>query len=584
MRRIDTFGRSLAIATALLVLGASGLDRLQGQADQTEVSHLTGFDGTINTTVADSTSAPLPVVQAPTGSPNVVYIVLDDTGFAEIGSYGAEIATPSIDALAAGGLRYNNFHTYAICSPTRAALLTGRNAHAVGMNDLAGADDGYPNSRGRMPPTAATIAQILQANGYRTYMTGKWHLTPDMSDGGPRTHWPVQKGFDRFYGFLSGWTDQYHPNLIEDNTPLVVPNRPGYHFSEDIVDRSIRYLEDGQPSGRPFFLYLNFGATHGPIQVPRAYVDKYLTTYDKGWDAIREERFARQKQLGIIPADTRLPPGNPADRAWADLSDDERTVYARHMAVYAGFMEHTDEQIGRLVRYLRASGQFDNTLVVLLSDNGAAPEAGPEGSFTSPYGGRLSTADALARIDDLGTDRARQIYPRAWAMAGVTPFREYKLSMFLGGVRDPMIVTWPDGIADRGVIRPQFVHTIDITPTVLEITGIEAPQTHQGVPQMPIHGKSILATMRDARAPDPRDTQVFELRGMRAIYHQGWRAVAKHVNGTPYDDDVWELFEVTRDFAEAENLAASRPDKLRELQDLWWSEARRYGVLPLRAP
>jgi arylsulfatase len=254
------------------------------------------------------------------------------------------------------------------------------------------------------------------------------------------------------------------------------------------------------------------------------------------------------------------------------------------MAVYAAFMEHTDAQIGRLVRYLQASGQFDNTLIVLLSDNGAAPEAGPEGSFTSPYGGRLSTADALARLDDLGTDRARQIYPRAWAMAGVTPFREYKLSMFLGGVRDPLIITWPRGFTDRGAIRSQFVHTIDITPTVVDVVGIEAPPTFAGVPQMPMHGASILATWRDARAPNPRDTQVFELRGMRAIYHQGWRAVAKHTNGTPYEDDVWELFEVGRDFAEAENLAARYPEKLKELQTLWWSEARTYGVLPLRAP
>lgn len=580
-RRVSLLSATLL---ALVFAATTSVDRVATQGAPQGVNHLTGFQGTINTTTADSTPAPMPVVQARAGSPNIVYIVLDDTGFADIGAYGSEIATPNIDALAAGGLRYNNFHTYAICSPTRAALLTGRNAHAVGMNDLAGSDDGYPNSRGRVPATAAMVSQILQAGGYRTYAVGKWHLSPDNSDGAPREHWPLGKGFDRFYGFLSGWTDQFHPNLVADNTPLEIPNRVGYHFSEDIVDRSIQYLETGQPSGRPFFLYLAFGATHGPNQAPREYVEKYLKTYDKGWDAIRDERFARQKRIGIIPSETRLPARNENDLVWSELSADERTVYARQMAVYAGFLEHTDAQIGRLMRYLRASGQIDDTLIVFLSDNGAAPEAGPEGSFINPYGGRLSTADALARLDDLGTDRARPIYPRGWAMAGVTPFREYKLSMFLGGVRDPLIVSWPGHVTDAGAVRTQFVHTVDVTPTILDVVGIDAPRTYRGVDQMPMHGRSFLATLGNAQAASPRDTQVFELRGMRGIYHQGWRAVARHVNGTPYERDTWSLFDTSRDFAEAEDVAAAHPEKLKELQSLWWSEAREYGVLPLRAP
>jgi arylsulfatase len=543
----------------------------------------------VRTTTADSTPAPLVIPHAAPGSPNVVFIVLDDLGFSDLGPYGSEIATPSIDALAKAGLRFNNFQTHAICSTTRAALLTGRVAHAVGMKDLAGNDTGFPNARGRITPAAATVAQMLQANGYSTYGVGKWHLLPhaDMLASSPRTDWPLQKGFDRFYGFLSGWTDQYHPSLVEDNHSLVTPDHPGYHFTTDIVDHAIHYLREGQQAntGRPFFLYLATGAVHAPHQAPPEYIDKYKTVYAKGWDAIRAERFAREKAMGLIPRDTVMPPRNADDRAWSDLTQDERTVYARYMAVYAGFVEHTDAQIGRLVDYLKQSGQFDNTIIFLLSDNGAAPEAGPEGSFTSPYGGRLSVQDSLARLDDLGTERSEELYQRAWAMASVSPFKKYKLSMQLGGVRDPLIVVWPKGIAanEGGAVRSQFLDVIDVAPTVLDVAGVTAPTIFAGVPQMPIHGASFLDVLRDAHAPAPRDTQVFELRGERAIYHDGWRAVSVHAPGTPYDQDRWELYDDTRDFAEAHDLAAQYPDRLKAMQDLWWREARTYGVLPLTA-
>jgi arylsulfatase len=581
------------IAAALLALWVVAAPRAiqpaQGQAGGAEVTPYSGFGGRVQTTTADSTAAPLQNPQARQGSPNIIYLVLDDVGFADLGAYGSEIATPNIDALGKAGLRYNNFHTHAICSTTRAALLTGRVAHAVGMKDLAGADGGYPNSRGRITPAAATIAQILQTGGYATYGIGKWHLTPaeDMSPSSPRTHWPLQKGFDRYYGFLSGWTDQFHPSLIEDNHSLTTPDHAGYHFTEDIVDRTIEYLREGQAAGngRPFFMYFATGAAHAPIQAPPAYIAKYTNSYSKGWDAIRAERYARQKQMGLIPQDTVMPPRNPDDRAWADLTSDERKVFARYMAVYAGFIEHTDAQIGRLVTYLKDSSQFDNTVIFLISDNGAAPEAGAEGGFTSPYGGKLSIADSLARLDDLGTERSQALYQRPWAMAGVAPFKKYKLSMQLGGVRDPLIVSWPKGIAaaDNGAVRAQFIDVIDLTPTVLEVAGVQAPDVFQGVPQMPIHGRSILATIRDGTAANPRDTQVFELRGERAIYDHGWRAVSVHAPGTPYEQDAWELYDVTHDYAEASNLAAKKPEKLKALQDLWWSEARKYGVLPLTA-
>jgi arylsulfatase len=579
----------LGAAVTAAALFAATAAAPQDQSSSDAVTPYTGFGGVVRTTTADSTPAPLVIPHAAPGSPNVVFIVLDDLGFSDLGPYGSEIATPSIDALAKAGLRFNNFQTHAICSTTRAALLTGRVAHAVGMKDLAGNDTGFPNARGRITPAAATVAQMLQANGYSTYGVGKWHLLPhaDMLASSPRTDWPLQKGFDRFYGFLSGWTDQYHPSLVEDNHSLVTPDHPGYHFTTDIVDHAIHYLREGQQAntGRPFFLYLATGAVHAPHQAPPEYIDKYKTVYAKGWDAIRAERFAREKAMGLIPQDTVMPPRNADDRAWSDLTQDERTVYARYMAVYAGFVEHTDAQIGRLVDYLKQSGQFDNTIIFLLSDNGAAPEAGPEGSFTSPYGGRLSVQDSLARLDDLGTERSEELYQRAWAMASVSPFKKYKLSMQLGGVRDPLIVVWPKGIAanEGGAVRSQFLDVIDVAPTVLDVAGVTAPTIFAGVPQMPIHGASFLDVLRDARAPAPRDTQVFELRGERAIYHDGWRAVSVHAPGTPYDQDRWELYDDTRDFAEAHDLAAQYPDRLKAMQDLWWREARTYGVLPLTA-
>jgi arylsulfatase len=544
----------------------------------------TGFSGSIGRTAADSKPGPLPVTQPKPGSPHIVYIVLDDCGFGDIGCFGSEIATPNIDALAAGGLLYNNFHSKAICSPTRASLLTGRNSHSVGMKELAGDDQGYPSARGRITPAAATVAQILGSGGYSTYGAGKWHLVPgrEMKASGDRTHWPLQKGFDRWYGFLSGWTDQYKPDLVEDNHALPKPNKPDYHFSVDIVDRSIGYLTDhvGADAKKPFFLYLAFGATHAPVQVPKRYIDKNISTYSKGWDAIRESRYRKQIENGVIPANTKLPPRNPGDPAWADLPEQDRAVFTRFMAAYAGFLEHTDEQIGRVVNWLKEKKLFDNTLIFLVSDNGGAPEAGTKGGFRRPYGDPTSIAQMHEHLDELGSPTTQPLYQRPWAMASVAPFRFYKLWPYNGGVQTPCVVSWPAGIKSPG-IRRQFIDCIDITPTVLDVTGIQEPSTFHGVCQIPMQGKSIRATFENPAAPDPRDTQYFELWGSRGIWHKGWKAVGIHTPKTSYDNDKWELYNLTEDFSESNDLAAKNPAKLEELKKLWWSEAEKNGVLPI---
>ncbi len=531
-------------------------------------------------------------IQTETDRPNIIYILLDDVGFADLGPYGSEISTPSIDKLANEGIRYNRFETRAICSPTRAALLTGRNNQSVGMMDLARANPGGPaHTQGYINPAAGTIAQILQANGYRTSVVGKWHLTPNTEQEDSftsRENWPSGKGFQNFYGWLSGWTDQYNPSgtgreMMEGDHLANETNPGGNHVSEAIVDRAIDYLREGFENApeQPEFLYLAFGAAHAPIQVPQSYIDTYIGVYEKGWDKLREERFVRQKQLGIIPMNAVLTEGHEDDPTWKDLTPVEQTVYARFMATYAGFIEHTDEQIGRLVEFLKEAGQYDNTLIFLMSDNGAAPEAGVDGNFTRPYGRDISVEEMLYRLEDLGTERSSALYQRPWARVGGTPFKKYKLWPFGGGVRDPLIITWPDEISDKGGIRTQFVEVMDITPTVLDILDIEAPDEISGVEQMELHGASILRTFKDPEAPDPRSTQFFCMRGNRAIYHKGWKAVAIHKRGTDFESDPWELYHTEQDFSEAIEVSEKYPDKLKELKELWWSEAEKYGSLPL---
>ena len=541
------------------------------------------FGGIIGRTAEESTPSRLQPKGPAPGSSNIVYIVLDDTGFGDLGCYGSSVSTPNIDSLAEGGLLFNNFQSKAVCSPTRASLLTGRNAQAVGMKELPGGDQGYPHTRGRIPASAANIAQILNHNGYSTFAVGKWHLVPreHMTPAGDRTHWPLQKGFDRFHGFLSGWTDQYRPDLVVDNHAVPVPEQPQYHFSEDIVDQAITMLEGklAADPGKPFFLYVAFGATHAPIQVPKRYIDKYEGAFDDGWDAVRDRRYRKQLELGIVPSGAVLPPRNPGDPAWDELGETERRVYARFMEAYAGFTEHTDDQIGRLIGFLKENGQFDNTLVVLISDNGGAPEAGVKGNFARSYGDRTTVEEMHERLDELGGPGTQPLYPRPWAMASSAPFKYYKLWPFNGGVRTPMIVSWPLRIRRTG-LREQFVDVIDITPTVLDYLGINAPESFNGVCQMPMHGKSLRAVFDDPGASAPRDTQFFELWGSRGIYHKGWKAVAFHTPGTDFESDHWELYHVEADFTETRDLATQHPERLKQLQALWWEEAGKYGALP----
>jgi arylsulfatase len=547
------------------------------------------FEGVIGRTVSESTPW-WPEPALPKGVPDVVLIVLDDTGFSHFGCYGSTIETPAVNALADAGLRYTGFHTTALCSPTRACLLTGRNHHAVRMRAISNMDTGFPNMRGALPRSAATLAEILRDRGYATFATGKWHLAPmaECTAAGPYGNWPLQRGFDRYYGFLQGETDQFHPELTSDNHFVDPPGRAedGYHVSEDIVDRSIGFVRDqvSLVPERPFFLYLAFGATHSPHQAPRAYLEKYRGRFDAGWDAAREEWFARQQTLGIVPPDTKLSPRNPGVRAWAELSANERRLAARLQEAYAAMLDHTDHQIGRVVEALRSLGRLENTLLLVLSDNGASQEGGPTGVLDEMrwFNGMPEDVDAaVARLDDVGGPHSHSNIPWGWAQAGNTPLRWYKQNTHGGGVRDPLVVHWPAGLGRPGGIRRQFCHAIDVAPTVLELAGIEPPEVVAGVPQMPVHGASLVATLRDEHAPPPRSVQYFEMLGHRGIWKDGWKAVTRHAPGTPFDDDRWELFHLDSDFSECHDRANDEPERLKELVDLWWREAEKHGVLPL---
>lgn len=525
--------------------------------------------------------------------PNIITIVLDDIGYSDFGCFGAEIRTPAIDSLAQGGLRYVHFDTKAVCAATRASLLTGRNCHTVNMPDVPDVAAVTPNDPAmaqlfRLPGNAQTMAQVLQRRGYATWAVGKWHLIPmaELGRDAPRTNWPRQRGFDYFYGFPRGWTDQYRPELVE-NDHYLTPNFPeGYHLSADLADKAIGLIERhvATAGGKPFFMNLAFGTAHSPIQVAREFSAPYDAIYAKGWDAIREERFARMKRLGIIPAETRLPPRAARDRAWASLSDDEKAVFARYMAVYAGFIEHCDRQIGRVLQVLRNKELMDDTVIVLLSDNGAASEAGQTGFFDGLYRpNMLSPAAQRARIEELGTAKTQAEYPRPWAFASDTPLRRYKLWPYSGGTRTPMIFHWPRAVRDPGAIRRQFVDVIDIAPTLLEAAGTAFDGHVDGVAQIPIAGRSFLPTVASSSAPG-RQVQYFELRGNRAITSGKWRAVAIHDCDQPYADDRWELFDLDADFAESNDLAARYPARVEALKTLWDAQWARYGSGQLAQP
>ncbi|MEJ5976402.1 arylsulfatase [Novosphingobium sp. PS1R-30] len=530
--------------------------------------------------------------------PNILLIVLDDVGFSDLGAFGSEIRTPNIDALAAKGLRYNHFDTKAICSPTRASLLTGRNNQTVNMEDLAAGQAPDPTqsaaSRGELPRNAEMVPQALKAVGYQTFAIGKWHLAPgyDAKPGNTKASWPLQRGFDSFYGYLSGWTDQYKPDLVKDNEPITSPKTSGYHLTTDLADHAIAAFgaRDTAPEGKPKFVYFAPTTAHAPIQVAPAYIDAYEGAYAKGWDAIRTERFERLKAQGVIPANTELPARAEGDKAWADLSAQEKTVFARFMATYAGFITHADEQIGRIVAHLKQTGQYDDTLIVLLSDNGGAPEGNETGGFKYPYSYRAyarqdgtSVADMARELDKLGGPETQALYQRPWAAASSAPFHRYKLWPFAGGSRTPLIVSWPDRIKAQGELRGQMVDVIDVGPTLLDAAGTAFRDQVDGVRQIPVAGRSISASFTSKTA-GARKVQFFELRGNRAITSGRWKAVAIHRFDTDFAQDKWFLFDTATDFAEAHDVAARYPKKLRELQNLWWSEARKYSDPPLAEP
>ena len=529
-------------------------------------------------------------------APNVLVILLDDTGFAQLGCYGSDIDTPNLDALAAGGLQFTNFHVTPLCSPTRASLLTGRSQHAVGMRGVSNWSTGFPHQLGHISPRAATIAEVLHDAGYGTFCAGKWHLAPmeQCSAAGPMDHWPLGRGFDRFYGFLEGETDQFHPDLVCDNHPIDPPAGPddGYHLSEDLVDQLLRMIRDskGVRPDRPFFGYLPFGATHAPHQAPAEYLAKYRGRYDDGWDVHRQRWYDRQLERGLIPPGTELAPRNPGVEPWDDLPENQQRLAARLQEAFAAFLDHTDDQIGRLIDGLRAMGELDNTIVVALADNGASQEGGPFGVMHEMkfFNFILETPDeAIGRIDDIGGPHSHTNYPWGWAQCGNTPFRWYKQNTHEGGVHVPMIVHWPNGIADdqSGTLRHQFANVADIAPTLYDLIGVTPPETRRGVEQLPVTGHSFARLLAESDAPAQNTLQYFEMIGSRALVARlddvWWKAVCRHEHGADFETEPWELYRLDDDWSECHALAGDHPDTLTHLIDLWWSEAERHGVLPL---
>jgi arylsulfatase len=525
----------------------------------------------------------------PAGAPNIVVVLFDDVGFSDFGCYGSPIATPAIDAIAAAGLRFSGFHTTAMCSTTRAALLTGRNHHSVGMGCLANFDSGFPGYRGKIRREAGTLAEMLHEIGYNSYMAGKWHVTPLGETGptGPYDGWPLGRGFDRFYGFMDAETDQYAPELVRDNTPVPVPGtfEDGYHLTADLTSEAIRFVADhvaAKPDA-PFMLWLAYGACHAPHQAPQELILDYAARFEHGWDEERERRLEAQKALGIVPADTALPPRNDFVQAWDDHSADERRLFCRLQGAYAAMLDHADSHLARLTGFLDQANLTDDTLIVVLSDNGASQEGlfygfvnamGPYNQRPEPMG------EKLARIDAIGGPASHSNFPLGWAMAANTPLRRYKQNTHGGGIRDPLVMSWPARLP-RGGLRHQFAHCIDIVPTILDLVGTSPPDRIGEVEQMAIEGTSLVPALLNEEARLPRGPQYFEMFGHRGIIHEGWKAVAFHPPGTPYANDTWELFDLSRDFSEANDLSGEEPERLAQLVELWWQEAERHQVLPL---
>ena len=553
------------------------------------------FGGVIGPTYKESVPW-WPQRRSAMGKPNVVLVLLDDVGYADLGCYGSEIDTPAMDSLAAGGVRLNNFHTTAICSPSRASLLTGCNPHSVGIGtvvDFGAASSGYPGYRGYLSKESPTLAEVLRDAGYATFMSGKWHLMPmeEATSAGPFSNWPLGRGFDRWFGFHGGLTDQWYPELFTDNHVVDLEPGPPRHLSERLVDFSIDVIRDHRAgSQRPFFLYLAFGAGHFPLQAPPENIEKYRGRYRDGWDALREKRLARQLELGIAPPGTQLPPRNPGVESWNSLTDARRMVYERLQEAYAGFIDHTDAQIGRLVDYLSAIGELDNTIFMVTSDNGGSGDGGRMGGANARriLDGSLDREERMFEesvklLDQMGGPKTYPHYSTGWAQASNTPLKWYKKQVHGGGIRDPLLIRWPARIRDAGVVRTQYHFIADVMPTILELVDVPAPQVFNGVTQGEMEGTSFAYALLPGGADEParKTIQYYEQLGSRAIWKDGWKAVTRHYEGVDFDDDVWELYHIAEDYSESNDLARAEPDRLREMIELWWGEAKRYNVLPL---
>lgn len=548
------------------------------------------FGGVIDKTVAGSKPWWPDTAKPPQGAPNILVVLFDDVGFSDFGCYGSPISTPTIDKLAAEGLRYSGFHTTAMCSTTRAALLTGRNHHSVGVGCLANFDSGYPGYRGKIAREAGTLAEMLRPHGYRNYMVGKWHVTPLTESGatGPFDGWPLGRGFDRFYGFLDAETDQFAPELVSDNTHIDPPGTfaDGYHLTSDLVDQAIRFIADhtADRPDIPWLTWLAPAACHAPHQAPADLIRSYDDVFAHGWDVEREQRMARQKATGVVPQATRMPERNDGVRAWNSYSADEQRLFTRLQSAFAGMLDHADQHLARLIGFLDTAGIRDNTLILVLSDNGASQEGGPLGFVNAmgPYNFRPEPiAEKVRRIDDIGGPDSHSNFPHGWAMASNTPLRRYKQNTHGGGIRDPFIMNWPNKITAKGELRHQFVHACDLTPTLLDLIGVKPPAEIAGVAQMPMEGESFARSVNDASAPSKSSPQYFEMFGHRGIWQNGWKAVSFHPSGTPFENDKWELFHLDKDFSETDDLAEKEPERLAEMIKLWWTEAEQRNVLPL---
>ncbi|GJM29838.1 MAG: putative arylsulfatase AtsA [Cyclobacteriaceae bacterium] len=605
MRLINQINLTSGFLVLLFLVASEGCNPVQESTEQSAASD--GFKGVINLDIRDSKSdwSAYTPKSAPEGAPNILFVLYDDTGLGAWSPYGGRINMPTMDRLAANGLTYTQWHTTALCSPTRSTILTGRNHHLNGMASITETADGYPGSNGRVPDDCAPFAQIMRDNGWSTFWVGKNHNVPeqDVAPGGSRSEWPTQIGFDRFYGFLGGETNNWYPDLVEDNHFIEPPYGPedGYHLSKDLADKALGMLRNQNATNpsKPWYLWFNPGANHAPHHSPKEYADKYKGKFDDGYDAYRDWVVARMKQKGILPENTEMVDfnpmpedmANPADyvRPWDELNADEKRLFSRMAEVYAGFSEYTDAQVGRIIDYLEETGQLENTIVLYAADNGASGEGSPNGSvnenkFFNGYPDALE--ENLKYLDVLGGPDTYNHFPTGWAAAFSAPFKMFKrYSQYAGGTNDPLVISWPKGIKARGEIRHQYHHSVDIVPTLLEACGLEMPEVYNGVEQTPLSGISMVYSFdAEPDAATRKEIQYYCMLGTRGIWKDGWKAAAVHapISGKGhFDQDEWELYNVAEDRSESNNLAQENPEKLQELIDAWFEEAEKNKVLPL---